>query len=282
MVDRVTSIITTDKAVATDNRCTTDTNNIRLSICLRANGFSFSTMTTERELLTFGEAEFDLHRPFGQLTEAIKGFFAENGIPTFGCKEVRLVMPSEQCVWVPEHLYDAARDRQYLKMVANVVSDTGVCHAYCKSLNSFMVFAASSDVVTAFKIALPGVDVVCQHAVLVDDALLQRSVQHPVMLMHVRERVGDFEAMFMGRLLLSNSFACGDEGELLYHGLEVMKGLHLETPDMELAICGAVGRELYGRLQHYFPNVTLYTGKPFTYLNPEFQMFHSYRHVLVL
>ena len=274
MADRVTSIITTDKAVATDE--------IRLSICLRTNGFSFSTMTMGRELLTFGEAEVDLHRGIGEVSRAITELFASAGIPTFGCKEVRLVVPTSGAVWVPEHLYDAGRDSQYLRMAASVESSVGVCHAYCECMKSWVVFAAEADTVTAFKLAIPGVDVVCQHSVLVNEMLMQRSAQHPVMLMNVREGVGDYEAFYNQRLLLSNSFAAGSDDELLYHALEVMKMLHLETPDMELAICGEVGRKMYGMLQHYFPNVTLYTGLPFTYSNPEFQTLHSYRHVLIL
>lgn len=274
MADHVTSIITTDKAVAADE--------IRLSICLGANGFSFSMMTVGRELLTFGEAELDLHRGLGELSQSITGLFASAGIPTFGCKEVRLVVPTSYAVWVPEHLYDAGRDSQYLKMAASVASSVGVCHAYCECLQSWVVFAAEAETVTAFKVAIPGVDVVCQHAVLVNETLMQRSAQHPVILMHVRDGVGDYEAFYNQRMLLSNSFVAGNNDELLYHALEVMKRLHLETPDMELAICGKVGREMYGMLQHYFPNVTLYTGLPFTYSNPEFQTLHSYRHVLFL
>lgn len=282
MTDRVTSITPTERTVVTDMGNRPDGNNIRLSICLRANGFSFSTMTMERELLAVGEGEWDTHRPMGQWPTAQKELLAQYGITPFDCKEVRLVVPTNQCVWVPERLYDAGRDRQYLGMVARVEGNTGVCHAWSECVKSYTVFAAPTELVTAFKVAMPGVEVVCQHAVLVDEILLQRSAQHPVMLMHVRDGVGDFEAMWMGQLLLSNSWVCADEGELLYHGIEVMKGLHLETPDMELAICGDVGRELYARLQHYFPNVTLYTGSPFSFSNPELQTFHSYKHVLLL
>lgn len=274
MAGRVTSIITTDKAVATDE--------IRLSICLGANGFSFSAMTVGRELLTFGEAEIDLHRGMGELSQSITGLFTSAGIPTFGCKEVSLVVPTNHAVWVPEHLYDAGRDSQYLKMAASMDGSMGVFHAYCESMQSWVVFAAEAETVTAFKVAIPGVDVVCQHVVLVNETLIQRSAQHPVMLMHVRDGVGDYEAFYNQRILLSNSFMAGSDDELLYHALEVMKRLHLETPDMELAICGEVGREMYGMLQHYFPNVTLYTGIPFTYANPAFQTLHSYKHVMVL
>ena len=274
MADCVTTFITTDKAVATDE--------LRLSICLRTNGFSFSTATIGKELLTFGEAEFDLHRPMGQLPLAVKALFDANGIPTFGYKEVRLVVPTEHCVWVPEHLYDTGRDRQYLNMVARPDSGLGCYHAYNGCVGAYAVFTAQTDVVTAFRLALPGIDVVCQHSVLVNETMLQKSAQHPVVLMHVGDGTGDYEAYYNKGLLLSCSHAAADEGELLYHALEVMKTLHLETPDMELAICGGVGREMYGMLQHYFPNVTLYTGLPFTYTNSEFQMLHSYRHILLL
>ena len=239
-------------------------------------------MTIGQELLTFGDADFDLGRPLGQLTSAVTRFFAEGGIPTFGLKQARLVVPSEHFVWVPAHLYDSARDQQYLDMTSAPVSGQYTCHAYSAVLDSYIVFSAPADVVTAFKIALPGIDVVCQHSVLVNDVLSQRSTTHPVILMHVREGVGDYEAFYGGQLLLSNSFAAVNTDELVYHALEVMKKLHTETADMELAICGVVGRDIYGVLQHYFPNVTLYTGIPFTYSNPQFQQLHTYKYALVL
>ena len=145
-----------------------------------------------------------------------------------------------------------------------------------------MVFSAPSDMAMAFKVAIPGIDIVNQHSILANEMLLNRSLRHPVLLMHVRDRVGDFDAFYNNQLLLSNSYAASNDDELLYHALDVMKKLHLETPDMELTICGLVGRDLYGRLQHYFPNVTLYTGHPLNYENPQFQTFHTYRHALLL
>ena len=274
MSNSVTTFISTDKEVAN--------NESRISICLRTNGFSFSVTTIDKELLTFGEAEVDLNQPFKQLSQAIMDIFAQKGISTFGNKEARLVVCSEHFVWIPAHLYESSRDRQYLRMTSWPESHLGVYHAFSDATKSYNVFSASSDVVTAFKLAIPGIDVVSQHWVLANEELMKRSAQHPVMLMHVREGVGDFEAFYNGQLLLSNSYAAINDSELLYHSLEVMKTMHLETPDMELAICGNVGREIYSLLQHYFPNVTLFTGQQFHYSNPEFQTFHSYRHALLL
>ena len=139
-----------------------------------------------------------------------------------------------------------------------------------------------ADMATAFKVTLPGIDILCQHAVLIEAAHRSASSSHPYILLHVREGAADIEAFFNGNLLLTNSYPAGDSEEVLYHALSVMKHLHLETPDMELAICGLVDRTFFSRMQHFFPNVTLYTGKPYTFLNPDFQTLHTYRHTLIL
>lgn len=274
MSNRLTTLITTASAEANIE--------LRLSICLRPNGFSFSIATTEQILLSFGEAEFDFTQSVGTMTSAIKQFFADNGISTFDYKQVRLIVPSEHFVWIPAHLYDASRDQQYLNIVSKPDESLGICHAYSEHLDSNIVFSVPFQVVTSFKVAIPGIDVVCQHSLLANNMLKQRSVQHPVILMHVRDGVGDFEAFYGGQLLLSNTFGSANSNELIYHAIDLMKKLHLETPDLEFSICGDVDREFYGVLQHYFPTVTLYTGLPFTYTNSEFQVFHSYRHALLL
>lgn len=239
-------------------------------------------MTLDRTLLTFGEADFDFNLPISQLPLAIKNFFADNNIPTFGCKEVRLIVPSEHTVWIPEHLFDHTHDRQYLKMIADPDSHLGVYHILSEIQHAYAVFTAPADIVTAFKLAMPGIDVVCQHYLLANELASQRSTQHPIIIMNVREGIGDYEAFFNRQLLLSNSYPAKNDSELLYHALDIMKQLHLETPDMELLICGNVGREIYAELQHYFPNVALYTGLPFNFINPEFQTLHTYRHSLLL
>lgn len=253
---KVTTIITTDKAVANKE--------MRLSIWLRSNGFSFASIVGDK-ILSLGETEFDIHRPLSELMQSVKSFMAEQNIDVFAYKETRLVIPSAHFVWMPEHLFDPLRTRQYLKMVADIDSNLGVYHTYCAHLKSYIVFSAPSELVTAFKVALPGVDVHCQHSILANETFIKQSATHPMMIMYVQDSLVDYEVMYGGQLLLSNSFAAQDDNAKLYHAIDLMKQLHIETPDMELAICGEVGREIYMLLQQYFPNVTLYTGKPLTY-----------------
>ncbi len=274
MSNQVTTIITTDKAVANNEK--------RLSICLRSNGFSFSIVTLDQVLLTFGQADFDFNQQLGNQIQAVKDLFAANDINTFEMKQMSLIVPTENFAWIPYHLYDTQYDRQYLKMVGRPDVNQGIFHTLVPLLNSYMVFSAPSAVVTAFKVALPGIDVHCQHSILMNETLMQRSMGHPLMVLHIGEQKGDIEAFYANQLLLSNSFVFQNGNELLYHTLGVMKQLHLETPDMELAICGNVGRDGFAFLQRYFPNVTLYYGRQVTFVNPDFQTFPTYKHALLL
>ena len=270
----VTTLITTDKAVAN--------NQSRLSICLRPNGFSFSVSTLNGELLTVGDCQTELPAVATDLVRMIVAAIGSGDETALDYNQMQLVVPSPHFVWVPEHLFEPVRDRQYLELVCESEPSANVCRIYSPLLKSFMVFEADADLVTAFKILMPGIDIHCQHSVLVNDILLGRSESHPLMLLHVREGVGDFEAFYNGNLLLSASHPATSDEDHLYQAINIMKRLHLETPDMELAICGQVDRTFYSRLQHFFPNVTLYTGRPFTFTNPEFQTLHTYRHTLIL
>lgn len=268
-----TTFITTDKEVPSYEK--------RLSICLRPNGFSFSIRTLDGILLTVGDTDLPVCH-LGESVKYVKDFFSERGMAAFGLKSMDLIVPSDSFVWIPEQLYDAARDRQYLKLVSRPDSSLGVYHDYSPLLKSYIVFTADATLVTAFKVALPGIDVRCQHSVLANAHLMGRSRQHPLIVLCVRDGKADISAYYNGQLLLSNTQSVATQEDVLYRALEAMKQLHLETPDMELSICGNVGREIYGLLQHYFPNVSLYTGAPLRFENPQFQTLHTYRHVLIL
>lgn len=273
MPQTVTDIITTDRAVANSDK--------RLSICLRPNGFSFSVFTNDRLLLTVGDIKTASQLPPDQLVQLV---LATEGIDgdTLDYRQMRLIIPTMQSVWIPAHLYDPSLDRQYLNTVCQPDPEQGIFRTFSPSLNAHLVFTAPTSTVLAFKIAMPGIDVMCQHSILVDTMMSSATSSHPSILLHVRPQAADIQAFYNGRLLLSNSFPAQNHDEALYHALSVMKHLHLETPDMELSICGLVDRDFYTQLQHFFPTVLLHTGTPFTFLNPDFQTLHTYLHTLIL
>ena len=274
MPHKVLSIITTDRAVHNIEQ--------RLSICLRSNGFSFSITAQGNLLLTFGEVEMDMSAPLSGMMQSMREFISEQLISPLDFASMRLIVPTDDYAWMPEHLYDATLDRQYLKMVTSPNIGLGVYHIFCPQMKAYMVFSAPADVVTAFKVTLPGIDCHCQHSALVSHAMLQRSAQHPMALLHVRGEVADIEAFSHGRLILSKSFAAHSDNEILYNALDIMKVFNLEAPEMELAICGNVGREIFALMQRYFPNVSLYCGEMSTADTDQFKTFPTYQHALLL
>ena len=251
-----------------------------LSICLRTNGLSFSILSPKGTLLTAGDVEMNFATNFSQLSNEIKALLDELQISPFDFSSSTLVVPSEQAVWVPESLYTEGNERQYLSLLTDIKMGMGVYSDYHPLIKAYIVYTADSTMVTAFKAAIPNIYITCQHAMMVNETLLQRAQSHPLVLLNLRGNKVDVAAYNTDGFLLGNSYSFADNNELLYTALNVMKQFNLETPDMELLICGDVDRDIYGALVNYFPNVDLYTGKPISFLNPE--QYPAYRHALIL
>lgn len=276
----VSSFITTDKQSASQEK--------RMSICLTSNGFSFSVVADGAVLLSFGTVDIELRRPLYELTADIKSVFSSCNISTLDMRSMELVLPAESFVWVPAVVYDVAQRRAYLEAVGRVPSDCTVCSVFDSAVDAHLVFAVPDHLLTAFKVALPGIDVCAVPYKLANAGLLQRSSSHPLIVAHLSEaRDGkevnvDYMAANNGRMLLSVRRSVSDNRQLLRLSLDIMKQLGIEQADLELLLCGAVDREIYGALCNYFPHVDLYNGQPYSFVNPEFRHLHTYRHVLNL
>ena len=269
---RCKTLIATDKEFASNEK--------RLSICLRSNGFSFSEVTLSGVLLTFGEAEGEHASAMTAIMADVKGFLASVDVRPLGYASMELVVMSDESVWVPDELYSPTAHRQYLKVVGG--GATGIMAAPCKSLASTAVFAASETTAMAFKVALPGLVVVNQHVKLASLDLESRSEAHPLLVTHWRNGVIDFAAFRAGRYIFGNTVSFSSESEALFHTVEVLKSFGLENAGTELLMCGDVGRERFALLRPYFPQATLYNGRHTSFVNPEFKKLHTYRNALIL
>ena len=253
-------------------------NDKRLSICLKADGFSFSTTTGDGMILTFGEAEGEHAKGMTAAIADIKAFFAEAGIRPLGYKSMELIVISDHSTWVPDELYSSAANRQYLRLVGG---DAGsVMATPCHALNSTAVYSANDQLAMAFKVALPGLVVMNQHVKLVQ--LAPRSTSHPVIISNWREGRVDVAAYRDGRYIYGNTLAFDTHDEARFRIVEVMKTFGIEGTSTELLICGDANRELFAQLRPYFPTTTLYTGNANRFINPAFKGLHTYRHALIL
>ncbi len=248
----------------------------RLSISLMADGFSFSELSAQGELLAFGEAVGGHDPSMTNATRDIKAFFAEVGIRPLGFRRMELTVMSDDSVWVPDEVFSPAAVRQYLKVVG--AEGRQPMTAPCRDLASTAVFTADEGIATAFKVALPGLTVANQHVRMVGCASLSGS--HPVLLSHWRQGRVDLAAFADGRYLYGNTLRFNDENTLRYQLLEVVRTFGLERPDTELLMCGDVDRERFANYRPYFPKTTLFTGR--ATVGPAFRMLHTYRHALIL
>ena len=254
----------------------------RLSICVKSNGFSFSRTTTQGILLTFGEIEMDMNRSISDLSADLKQFFAEARITPFDFEDMHLVVPSDNVVWVPRALFAEGHEREYIEPLCAPAAGMNVFASYNEAVDAYGVFVANSNIVTAFRIVLPGVEVCCQHSALLTPTLLQASQNNPLVLLHQRRDRCDCEVCNEGKLLLSNTYMVRGNDERLFRALQLMKTFGLENDNFVLLIAGEVDRLSYASLQGFFPRIMLYNGTPLRYINPEFRQLHCYRHILSL
>lgn len=248
----------------------------RLSICLAADGFSFSAISAQGELLAFGEAEGGHASSMTEATRNIKAFFGEVGIQPLGFRKMEIVVVSNESVWVPNEVYSAACNRQYLRVVGG--SGTSAIAVPCASLASTAVFSADESLVTAFKVALPGSTVVNQHCRMASCARLGGS--HPVLLSHWREGYVDLAAFTNGTYIYGNTIAFSDENALRYQLVETLRTFGIDRDDTELLMCGDVDRARFAALRPFFPKTNLFTGN--CRVGSAFRQLHTYRHALLL
>lgn len=250
----------------------------RLSICLRADGFSFAEVASSGALLSFGEAE-GRHAPTMTTVMAdVKAFFAAAGIRPLGYASMELIVLSDESVWVPDELYSSIANRTYLRLAGSTPDGVLTCHS--RILASTAVFAANEQVVTAFKVAMPGVAVMHQHAKMA--LLAPRSQNHPLLLTHWRKGLVDVAAFRDGRYLFGNTLRFASEDEAVYHVVEVMRSYALEDPTTELLLCGDVDRERFAALRPYFPHANLFAGTVDCRQDPAFRTLPAYRYALLL
>ena len=251
----------------------------RLSISLKPGGFSFTIFAGENHLLTYCDVALDGDGTISSLSSDIKALFADKKLMLFGYSSAEVIACTDLASWLPEHLYEKGRERQYLSMVGKV-RDGYTCYSdYSDLLKSYIVFAADSTAVSAFKITFPGIKVRCQYSKLVVPEFVGQT--EPVLLLNMRDGFCDIVASFGSQLHLSNSFATVSIGDAMYKALNVMKSLSMENPDLTLWLCGNIDRDAYNLFSKYFPKVRLHTGHPFTCQNDDLHNLHTYKDILV-
>ena len=271
---RISSLINTDKEVASYEK--------RLSICTKPNGFSFSVVAGDDELLALCDVECDMAAPMPQLLTDVRGALDDAGIKSFGMKDAELVVPSRHFVWIPVHLYDESKMRGYVEAIHKTVVGEGVFADYNAAAGAYLVFVADSALVSVFRIAIAGLKVRSQHSKIVNADTLDASNMKSLMVINLRDGESDFAIMVNRKLQLSNTFGCANLDETLYHAVDINKQLRLDDLPLTVALCGEADREIYGRVREFFDDVVLYTGRNLSMSSEALRRAPVYRHALIL
>lgn len=250
----------------------------KLTIALKEGGLSFTIVAGDAHLLTYCDAAIQTNTSIATFSSDLKALFADKKLSTFGYSQVELVTLTTLSSWIPEHLYEKGRERQYLALVGNPQPGTTCIADYNDLLKSYIIFSADSTAVSAIKIIFPGVKVRCQNSKLIVPEMVQG--QDSALLVNVRNGYCDIVASSNGHLILSNSFACPTIGDIIYKTLTVMKSFSLDNSTLSIWLCGNVNKDIYSVFAKYFPQVRLYTGRQLTFQNEEFRNLHTYKDVL--
>lgn len=270
---KINSLFTSDNVIASYEK--------RLSICLLSNGFSFSVTTNNDVLVTFGEIECSTKVPMSEFLGTVKTVFAEVDIQPYGMKESELIVMSNRFVWVPQHLYDSANDRTYFETLYKIPSGMTLFSDYNDSVKANIVFAADTTLVSAFKIAIPGLKVRCQHSKLANNSIMDCSDNSSVLAINIREEETDYVVFCNKKLQISNSFYCANSDETLYHALALTKQFHLEDAAMTVLVCGNIDRDTFAKMRQFLPNMKLYAGRQLSFGKPEMQQLPLYKYALM-
>ena len=253
-----------------------------LSVCLKADGFTFSITSDRDELLAYGDITYAWAASVADSMRTIKAVFDEHGIIPFGFGRTELVVNTQQFSWVPDELYQPGNDKRYLDAICDVEPGK---HIYCdhnKQIGAYIIFTADNNIVSAFQIALPGIVVRCQHSAFVSADVVKRSEGRPFMLVNLRHGMCDVVALRNEKLQLTNTYNCANFDEMLYRVLNVAKQLRFGRDDMALVLSGEIDRAHFAAMQHYVRNIDLYKGRPLKLTAPDMYRLHTYRQAACL
>lgn len=255
----------------------------KLSICISANGFSFSEVSLSGRLLATGEVECDMPKSVATMLMQLRDIFGKLSLRLPSFAETEIIEPVEKFTWIPEHLYKKGSERQYLHLVCTVNPKDDIVVEYSEKMQAYCIFVSESPIIPAIKILSPKIRHRCQHTVLAESShLADKSKNKPIVAVNVREGYLDMAVFGEQKLLMGNTYDCATKAEAVYIILSVMRNLQLRKEQAEVCLSGAVDRDWYQYMSPYFVKTTLNTGRPLKIEDDGLRRVHMYKYALTL
>ncbi len=253
----------------------------RLSICLETNGFSFSIINLKRQLLSFGDIVCTYPNTLSQMIALIKQIFLDMKVDCVLMDAVELIVPTNKYTWIPEHLFEKSNEREYFNLVCDLAVTDVVCHDFSDKLKAYSVFAIPDILISAFKVAIPGIRIRNQQSKVVSTSLFEKSRMKPILNINVRKKEFDVCVFNNKNVLVCNTFLYSNNSDIVYYALNLIKQLHVNEELLEVHIAGKVDRAMFAYLEQFFRKVVLYTGTKLEYSNVEMYKIPLYKYSLL-
>lgn len=250
----------------------------RLVISAESDNFVLSITTLRGELTTLAKVTYAEDLSMSELMNVIKSVLEEHKIAPLSFSERRLVVDTKQATWIPDHLFEVGNERQYLSALCNVALSQGVFTTHNEALKAHLVFAADNTQVSAFRIAIPRLQIDCQHTVFVTNETLVQSQGHAVMYINMHPDSVDIELLSDKQLLLSNTYPVGSVEEAIYYALSIIKKLNIDETTLQCFTCGNIEESQFQTMARFLPHLDLYTGCLSLSADNPFLTVHPYRY----
>ena len=255
----------------------------KISICLSANGFSFSVVSLGGKLLAIGEVECDMPKSMATMLMQLREIFAKLSLnlPLFAGAEV--IEPVQCFTWIPEHLYKKGTERQCLQLVCTVDPKDEIKVEYSEKMQAYCLFVSESPMIQALKILAPKIRHRCQHTVLAESShLSDRSKSKTVIAANLREDFMDVAVFAEQKLLMSNTFSCASTADAEFTLLSVINNMQLRKETAEVMLSGVVDKDRYQQMRPFFAKMGLNAGRPVVIDDDALRRVHIYKYALTI
>ncbi len=211
----------------------------RLSICLKADGFSFSLIRDDsQKLLAVGTFECDLSGTIPVVMNTVKECFNSIGIKMFRFAKMRVICTSEKQTWIPYKLYDASKNKDYLRAVANLHENETVLASVSEKLDAVNVFAYPIHKYSGVKILINQAEYCCPAQVLAEYAYDVAKFSQNTLIVNKRGKTLDIVLFKGNTFTLSNSITYSETEDMIYNLLFILQQTEIDTEAVKLLLTG--------------------------------------------
>jgi hypothetical protein len=211
----------------------------RLSICLKADGFSFSLIRDDsQKLLAVGTFEADLSGTIPSVMNTVKACFNSIGIKMFRFAKMRIICTSDKNTWIPYKLYDASKNKDYLRAVANLHENETVLANVSEKLDAVSVFAYPIHKYSGVKILINQAEYCAPAQVLAEYAYDISKFSQNTLIVNKRGQSLDI-VLFKGNIFtLSNTITYSEAEDMIYNLLFILQQTEIDTEAVKLLLTG--------------------------------------------